>query len=238
MTNGMIIDAANRFGTMRIEAGEGATRTYTWNNHKETIQLLQRRSRVFGSLGLYHPGGGDRVHLVVQEGQQHFCSEAEAVEWLLWKNERFDYVYTSQGLVVGWYSDSEPKAGYERTAVSVELWQFYIAGHKPIALERAANERIRITFPETHDGNEIGYSQRFIPSQPQVIEGRLYAGKALDYMKEFRLSPKQVERAITRGESLGVTNTTPGWKVYWLYTPRNITVVVLDASGRVVRVQN
>ena len=176
MSNGMIIEATNSSGVISIKAGKGLERTYSWNNKKETIKLRARKERWFGSLGAYNPGGGRNVHLVVEEGQQHFCSEEEAIEWLSWQNGRMQYVYTPDGLVVGWYTSEDPNS--TQIAICVEVWQFYILGSKPRGLVGSNSDYLKIRF------NNVS-SQRprvgnFLPSKPQKINGRLYSGKAID----------------------------------------------------------
>lgn len=239
MTKGMTIEATNKAGMIRIVAGEGLQRTYDWNSHKKRVRLLSRTSRWLGSLGMYHPGGGKDVNLVTQEGQQHFCSEQEAIEWLKWQKYRFDWVYNSDGLVVGWYvSGSQKKEPDEYYSINVEVWQIYISGKKPSDLAGAENDKIHIEMPYKEKVSPPNISG-FTPSKPQVINNRLYAGKALDFMKEQNILPKDVEETIIKGlqNKEGGDVLQPGWDYYWLHRKfSGSIIVVLDSNGRVVRV--
>lgn len=108
MNQGMVIEATNDRGTIIIEAGKDLERIYAWDDRRTKVSMWARKKRWLGSLGIYNPQGGREVHTVVEEGQQHFCSEEEALEWLAWQDKRFHYVYTSDGLVVGWYTSQGP----------------------------------------------------------------------------------------------------------------------------------
>lgn len=90
-----------------------------------------REYRWIGSFGLYYPGSGFhwKEHNginrgVLEEGQQHFNSVEEAQAWLKLPNHS-DCVYRDDGLVVCCSKT------LERRQLSVEVWQFYIAGKIP-----------------------------------------------------------------------------------------------------------
>jgi hypothetical protein len=80
------------------------------------------------------------MHAVLEEGQQHFSSMDEARDWLAKKDALMDYVWTQDGLVVGWEQKSRPGDGY--LALNVEVWQIMINGEKP-DLPGASPENIR-----------------------------------------------------------------------------------------------
>ena len=235
MTTGMSIEASNESGTIRVTAGDGTFRTYSWDDGEKTAQLIKRPSRWYGSMGLYHPGGGQRVHLVVEEGQQHFFSEREVLEWLQWMNSRLHWVYTSDGLVVGWYKEDARKKGFNRVAIIVDVWQVYINGKKPVALPGASNEAVRVTSPSSlsWQGVRVG---AYTPSEPKEIGGRIYSGRALDFMREQNVSVKEVEKVILTGKLFDVE--PPEWRTFFFYGRNMTRMVVIDSSGRVVRVQD
>lgn len=234
MTKGMTIEASNTFGRIRIEAGEGTRRTFSWDGGRESVRLLTRRSRWHGSLGLYHPGGNPRVHLVVEEGQQHFCSENEANEWLLRGQDRMNWACSSDGLVVGWYKTKKPDRDY--WAVIVEVWQVYIKGQKPSYLSACASRSVQIT------GANVALTGKdhsaFVPSEPQVINGRLYSGKAQDLMAERGVTPADVEATIAEGKMLQITPPNPKWTYYYRRTKDGMLIVILDDNARVVLLQD
>ena len=79
----------------------------------------------------------------------------------------------------------------------------------------------------------------FSPSKPKEINGRLYSGKAIDYLfndKAINISLNLVEDAIEKGELI----TNGNYNIYHLigdqYQVDGVFWVQLDESGRVVLV--
>lgn len=233
MTRGMIIEASNRYGRIRIEAGRGTQRTFSWEGGREVVRLWERDSRWYGSRGLYHPGGGRRVHLVVEEGQQLFCSENEANEWLLDRKERMDWSCSPTGLVVGWYKTKQPDRDY--WAVIVAVWQVYVNGRKPSCLSACRSCSVRVTGEVR--GEEARQSS-FVPSEPQRINGRLYSGRAQDVMRDMDIALADVEATMADGDRLKMAPPMDGWKSYAKWTRRGMCIVTVDANGRVVDVRH
>lgn len=77
MVEGMKITATNIAGTITIEAGEGFSRSYTWDGATRTVNLIPRSKRWGGRFGIYCAGRCnwnphnriDRGHL--EENQWH-----------------------------------------------------------------------------------------------------------------------------------------------------------------------
>jgi hypothetical protein len=197
MVPDMVIQAVNASGTIIIEAGKGLERTYKWNSGSKKIILKPRDARWYGSLGAYSPGGDNNVHAVIEEGQQHFYSEKEAVEWLTWQNPTMHYVYTKEGLVVGWYITRDSSSSM--MALGVQVWQLYIQGKKPSNLPGASEHPPRISFRNGAIPQErpIGV---FRSNKPKEINGRLYSGKTIDIMAEKNIMPDKVEECIASGK--------------------------------------
>ena len=147
MCEGMVINARNENGAISIESRKGMQRTFIFENNRIDVKMRPRKERWYGSLGGYSPEGSHGIHLVAEEGQQHFCSEKEALEWLIWK-KNMQYVYTNDGIVVGWYTVADPNSS--RIAVNVELWQFYIDGQKPMSLNGFKNNNIELFLRMKH----------------------------------------------------------------------------------------
>lgn len=230
MAPGMVIEATNLNGTVAIRAEDELKRIYFWDNKSKSVKLRPRWKRWYGSLGAYSPGGGLRVHAVVEEGQQHFCCESEAIEWLDWQNERMQWVCTQDGLVVG-FAVSEHPSG-DQTAIAVEVWQLYINGEMPKNLSGDQPGNIKFF--------SIGESSRaqvpigsFVPSQPMKINGRQYAGRAIDLMKEMSISPQDVEWVLI--EYAGKAYREGKYTVFPGKCKAGNCSVTLDESGRVVR---
>lgn len=128
MNKGMKITAATSEGTIIITAGKGLKRSYTWEGETRSVVMWPRGERWYGSMGIYYPGPGNHwkehngiTRAVVQEGQQHFYTKEEALEWL-----RIPYhsscVYNSNGLVVC-YSKV-----LKRRQLNIDVWQIFIGG--------------------------------------------------------------------------------------------------------------
>jgi hypothetical protein len=149
MSEGMSISATNSYGTMKITAGKGTLRHYTWKGATRTATLLPRKERWYGSLGIYYPGEGNHwkkhdgiTRAVLEEGQQHFKSISEAIEWIK-QDSHWGYIYRDDGLVVGW-NKMEGAGG----TLSVSVWQIYIDGDKPTSLPGSQNENIAVELPK------------------------------------------------------------------------------------------
>jgi hypothetical protein len=232
MTSGMRITATNLNGTISITAGEGMERRYVWENKQISVNLRPRVERWLGSLGAYSPGGGDDVHTVVEEGQQHFCSEKEALEWLSWQDNVLDYVYTPDGMVVGYRS--EKLSSHNSFSLNVNVWQVFINGQRPDELPGAEINKIQVSY-NPNDPGRRPLPGKFVPSNPKVINGRLYSGKSIDYMEEKRLSSAAIEKVIKFGKIKKSGNNFVYYGVGEKFDPfKDLMWVEIDNEGRVV----
>ncbi len=146
MAPGMQITAHTKKGEIIIRAGDGFDRFYTWDGATRSIELWPRKSRWYGSLGIYYPGSGQHwksnhgvTRGVLNEGVLWFRTADDALAWI--KRARStgaDYVYTSSGLVVGW------DKVLLRKQLNVDVWQFMIDGKKPQSLPGSQNDLIKV----------------------------------------------------------------------------------------------
>jgi hypothetical protein len=148
MTPEMRITATTSVGTITITAGKGLKRSYTWDGATRSVEMYTRAERWYGSLGLYYPGPGDhwREHKgitrgVVEEGQQHFKTQDEALTWLS-EQKWAPHVWTSDGLAVGW------RKYLPRRQLNVDVWQIYIDGEKPAKLPGSQDDSIVMDLPD------------------------------------------------------------------------------------------
>lgn len=151
MNEGMQISFTNINGTMTITAGKGCRRYYTWEGATRYRDLLPRKERWYGSLGLYAPGisGEWKEHTgitrgILEEGQLHFQNIEEYNTWInSYGNSAQINVISDDGLVLGWkkeYPYEPPGALY------VHVWQIFIDGKKPTNLPGSQNDKIKIKY--------------------------------------------------------------------------------------------
>lgn len=221
---GTAIEALTPSGRIVIEAIDKVTRRYSWGSHSKTFELSPRPMRWMGSKGAYRPTGDRDTHVSLEEGQQHFYSEPEAYAWLAWLDQRMRWTYSSDGLVVGWYETKAPPP--QRNALIAEVWQFYIRGKKPEGLKGSSDERIRITRTSPQEP-AIGSQGS---SQPARLGDREFSGKAIDLMKEFKISAVDVEDVIARAKK--VPHGDFFCYVGWTLRPIIKLSVCTDSSGK------
>jgi hypothetical protein len=144
MTPGMTITAVTTNGPITIHAKSPLGRSYTFGPNTLAVTMIPRAERWYGSLGLYSPGASFGLwprsgiyRAVVEEGQHHFNTSAEALQWLK-ERSWMPFVYRNDGLVVGWGTTSE------RHQLNAEVWQFFVQHQKPASLEGANDASITV----------------------------------------------------------------------------------------------
>lgn len=229
MCPGMNIDVTRGSDRLKISAKGTKTRIYEIKGHTIEVDLGPRRNRWRGSLGLYRPGGKGNFHLVLDEGQQHFHSEKEAHDWIKFVGDRLGYMYSSDGLVVGWKLQKDPESD-QNYALSVDLWQIVIQGKKPESFKGADDKTLKITR-SSNACKEFKVASNFNPSSPQSLDGREYSGKVIDRMNEKWITPSRIEQTINHGKSY-----KDGEYMVYTYDENgfNFIRVKLDKSGKVV----
>ena len=141
---GSSITAETATGAIKITAGQGLLRSYTWEGATRSVEMGARKVRWNGSLGIGWPGPGDHwkehngiTRGVLEEGQMRFASIAAAMKWLNGKGKEMPVVYRNDGVVVGFGKN------LERRQINVEVWQIYINGKKPTALAGSQDAKIK-----------------------------------------------------------------------------------------------
>lgn len=142
LQNGMRVAATTPQGRIRVDAGPGLLRRFTWDGATRAVVMKPRAERYAGSLGIYYEGvpTGWEPHngiyrVDVEEGQHHFDNLSDAKIWM--QIRRLHYVHTSDGLVVGWKRKGE--------TLQVEVWQFYIDGEKPSYMPGAKDHLVNVS---------------------------------------------------------------------------------------------
>jgi hypothetical protein len=178
-----------------ITAIDAVTRNYKTDSLDVTERLIPRSERWYGSSGLYKPTGTHALHMVLEEGQQHFHSADEAMDWLASGTypKGTHIKYTPDGLVAVW--------AHSQNVLRVAIWQIYIQGNKPTNLDGASmSGLINVSMP--HDkSRECAEVGNFTPSAPEIIGGRLFSGRSLDLMKERGVSANAIEKVISHGSA-------------------------------------
>ncbi len=143
MKEGDRITATTSAGSVEILAGKGLKRIYTWEGASRRATLWARRERWNGSMGGYFPGPGEHwkdhhgiTRGVLEEGQQHFKSRAEAMAWIKEQSDYYATVYSRQGLVVSF--DKVPG----RKQINVKISQIFIGGRVLSGLPGASDGKV------------------------------------------------------------------------------------------------
>ena len=229
MSEGMSISIKNKTGVIRIEALGNLTRKFYWDGNVDQTKMTYREGRWFGNYGAYSPGGRSDVHIVIEEGQQHFCSQLEAEEWLMLQDPKKNFIFTKDGLTVGWYKEYNKTRYGAPDALLVDIIQVYICGKKPVNLTNSQDSLFAVTFNKDYiDNVKIG---KFKSNIPKMIEQRMYSGKSIDIMKERGIKPDKVERCITKGTIL-----KEGDYISYIGRADDFLWVTIDKDNRVVLV--
>lgn len=145
LSEGMKIVAHTPSGTIVIEGKQGFARSYSGQDWSKTSMLIPRKTRWYGSLGLYDPADsnslGDR--LLIDEGDQFFQSESEALRYIQYLSAYYGpMTYNNSGLVIGYKVIDIPQ---EKSTRSLTIWQFYVKNTKPKSLRGANDRNIEVT---------------------------------------------------------------------------------------------
>lgn len=146
MVPGMKITATTSSGTILISAEKGFRRDYSWDGSSyRSVTLWPRVERWRGSLGAYYPGAGEHwpehrgiTRGVLQEGQQHFDTVGQALNWISEQTDYYPTVFRDDGLVVSYGKV------LDRRQINVAVWQILIQGQKPAELAGSKNDGINV----------------------------------------------------------------------------------------------
>ena len=141
LADGTQLIARSADGQIKIEAGPGTRRVYSWDGFRRGAVLKPRAQPFAGARGkgLYFDGRPQTwapadgiVRLRAEEGKRDFDNMDDAKIWM--QIRRLYYVYNDDGLAVGWQ-----RAG---NTLKVEVWQFYIDDKKPTEMVGAKDPSI------------------------------------------------------------------------------------------------
>jgi hypothetical protein len=232
MCPGMAIKAKRRADDiLTITASSRTERSYDIGLLTIDTRLRPRTSRWGGSYGIYKPSGNRKIHTVLEEGFQYFNSPEESLDWLKRTDYLLDYIYTSDGLVVGWkYNESEQQG--PRKSLIVNVWQFFIGGELPANLPGSNDELIDVYYrgqPCVAD-NKNNYKIPF----PEEHNGRRYSGKAIEAIREININFDLIEKVISTKTPSKIDDD-----LFYYYQSENFANsfwLLLDKSGKVILV--
>jgi len=142
LSPGEAVIATNRFGTVRVSYVSGLKRRFEWDGHSRVVKMIPRSEPFLGELGLYEPADtwlfSLRTRLSVGEAVHNFGSYEEAYAFLRQSSAVLDWVYTSDGLVVGFGRFDN------RNQINIDLRQILINGQKPKALRGARDKMVQL----------------------------------------------------------------------------------------------
>lgn len=143
LSEGQTVEASNKNGRIRISYVSPLKRKYEWDDSEKTITLRPREERFEGKLGLYEPADAwifllGKTRLVVDEAVRNFDSEEQLRVALTESSAYMDWIYTTDGLVVGF------GRAPSRRQINIDLFQFLLRGQKPVGLAGARPDHVRI----------------------------------------------------------------------------------------------
>lgn len=142
---GQSIEATNRFGRVRVSYVSPLERKFEWDGGSRVVKMTARPEAFLGELGLYDPADCLVVfaplcrtpRLVVREAVRDFDSYDQLYAFIHEGRDVMDWVYTSDGLLVGFGRSPE------REQINVDVRQLTVDGQRPAALNGARNGNIQ-----------------------------------------------------------------------------------------------
>ena len=84
--------------------------------------------------------------VVASDSQLHFDSMSDIDKWLYQSSGVLDWVYTDDGLVVGFNKNPS------RNQVDIAVYQLYLNGEKPKKLKGSRPENIKVSYRSGDQG--------------------------------------------------------------------------------------
>ena len=155
MEPGMTITATNKQGTITVTYMGSTIRKFEADGQTVVKELIPRSERFVydgqigqGILGLYDPADAwwfsNGSRWIIQEAQRHFKSSEDVQRFLVVSRDYMDWIYTDNGLVVGFGRDRSRGNQY-----NVEVYQIYINGKKPDRLIGSRSDQIHVRVTQS-----------------------------------------------------------------------------------------
>ena len=148
---GQSIEATNKFGTVKISYIAPLKRKFEWDGQSRVLKMIRGQEDNPEPTGIAHPEAHGMYNpadvwffsfydtrLVVGEYTYNFHNIKDIYSFLYEGSAVSDWVYTSDGLVVGY--------GYppSKEAVNIDVYQLLLNGKKPTNLRGARNNQIKL----------------------------------------------------------------------------------------------
>jgi len=163
MREGATIEARKENTSVMVTSGKGFDRTYEWERCKLKSDMVARKKRWYGSMGIYDAapsfglstGGCSGIsRTVVEEGQIHFNDLQFAQKWIERRPKSYKTVWTNDGLLVSW--NIVPG----RRQLNVDVWLMCINGKRPKQLVGANDSAVTVSPASTgksiHECAQVG----------------------------------------------------------------------------------
>jgi len=142
LSQGQGVYANNRAGAVAIFYISPIKRKYVWDGQSRIVTMIPREEAFLGMTGLYNPAESIINHqstnrLVVMESKMYFTNYNDVYTFLKQSSEAMNWVYTNDGLVVGFARNAE------RHQTDISLWQIEINRRKPTSLLGSRDAAIR-----------------------------------------------------------------------------------------------
>ena len=143
LTPDQSVEATNKNGKVKISYVSNIKRKYEWDGRSRIVKMILREESFQGRSGLYEPADSwglnpFEIRLVVEESTIDFENEGQIYAFLRQSSNYMDWVYTGDGLVVGFGRTPE------RKQINIDLWQILLHGKKPSGLKGAKQNAIRL----------------------------------------------------------------------------------------------
>lgn len=168
LSNSETISVKSNWGDIEIAYISKYKRKYTWDGQSTVVDLIPRDERWYGSLGLYHPQVRPPhkgvVHMVVEEGQQHFETIDDALIWLKMHGRK--PIYNDDGLVITVDFKGENS---DKIFVGIDLWQIYVGG------------KILSEY------QEAGATEKSLESEKKYLSEKVFENRSKIYLRKHYL---------------------------------------------------
>lgn len=153
MSDSMKICATDNNEKICVVADGKTKRIISWDGEEHPINLIPRKKRWHGELGLISPEQPDNVwktqkcslRALIREAQIRYKSLEDAVDKLRFpfaKKDGWHIVYNNQGLLIMWNKTIMPG----NNTLDISIYQILINGKKPTQIPGNKNEQIVFTY--------------------------------------------------------------------------------------------